>query len=354
MINRQAEPQSTATELVPGSGTLAAVLEGRSTRAYLEDTGPVPWRFRSPIGARYLARRVLASIFAVWSVLTITFIALNTVSNPVGLFVPPDAPESVILRTEQILGLNRPVIMRYFTFLAHALQGRFPDSLEYQSSSFALVLNRLPATLELAGTALVIGNLLGLVIGYGSALGRRRVTRDAPMVLAVVLHAFPSFILGIILVFIFAIHLHWFPATGNAGLSSVVLPAVTLSMLVVTPIARVFRTSVRNAMAEDHVRTATAKGLSVARVRLRHVVANAALPVLTVIGLQSGLLLGGTVIVEQVFSWPGVGQLAVAAVLADDYPLVLADTTVVAIGFITVNLLIDVLYAVLDPRARVD
>lgn len=309
-------------------------------------------RRRSPISVRFLLRRLVGSVIAVWGSLTLVFFALNMGGNPVAAMVDPNASQADVEAMTRLLGYDQPLVVQYATFLGNVATGTFPESLRYKKDSLQIVLETLPNTVILSGTGLLLAILLGLAVGYLAANGRTGLTRNGPLAAIVTLQALPPILLGVILVLVFALTLRWFPTGGAGGIDHLVLPTVALAIYGAPPIARIFRASILSTQGADHVRTAQAKGISPAMVRFRHVAANAMLPVVNLIGVQAGAMLSGAVVIETLFSWPGVGRLAINALMNRDYPLVLASITVVTIGFILVNLLVDVVSAVLDPRVR--
>lgn len=305
---------------------------------------------RWPFSRRYLLGRTLNAVIAVCAVLTIVFFALHLTGNPAVLLLPPDATASDLERVSAQLGFDRPLIEQYGIFLSQILGGHFPPSIRYGTDPVGIVLSRLPATLVLGLTGLVGGAVLGITAGYWAALGRRPRLRQIPVSLLTAFEAVPSFFLSVILIALFAITWPVLPIAGNDTPAALVLPATAIALALAAPIARVFRTSLAEVLGADHVRLAEAKGLSAKAVTLRHIVANSLAPVINVIGVQAGVVLGGAVITETVFSWPGVGQLATSAISSRDYPVVLASVTLIAVGFVLVNLLVDATAALLDPR----
>lgn len=307
-------------------------------------------RVRWPLSRRYVLGRLLNAVIAVWAVLTIVFFSMHLTGNPVSLLLPIDATEAEIRELTELLGFAAPMHEQYLTFLGQLLTGHFPDSIRYRSSPVDIVVDRLPATLLLGGTGLLAGIALGLGAGAYAALGRRTRLRRIPISVLTGLEAVPSFFLGIVLLAVFAISLSLLPLQGAGTPAHLVLPATVIALALAAPIARVFRTTLLETRAADHVRLAEAKGLSATEVTLRHVVVNALAPVVNVVGVQAGVVLGGAVITESVFGWPGVGQLATSALASRDYPLVLATVALIAVGFVLINLVVDVVAAVLDPR----
>ncbi|MCE0762421.1 ABC transporter permease [Pseudonocardia kujensis] len=322
------------------------------------EVGPPPGaparrpRRRAPLSARYVAGRLATALVAVWAVFTLVFFSLLATGNPAQLLVAPDAPPGELERITALMGFDRPPLEQYATFLGRVVTGDLPDSIRYDESPLALVAERLPASITLGLTGLLLGTLLGAAAGYLGATARRPLLRRLPLSLLTALDAIPSFFLGILLIFVFAIVLRSLPATGGGTLAHLVLPALTLAVVVAAPVGRIFRTALLDVAELDHVRTARSKGIAPAAVTARHVVANALPPVLNVLGVQAGMVLGGAIVTEALFGWPGLGQLSVSALNNRDYPLVLACVCVIAIGFVLVNLAVDLLAALLDPRNR--
>ncbi|ADI11908.1 oligopeptide ABC transporter permease protein [Streptomyces bingchenggensis BCW-1] len=301
---------------------------------------------------RFLTRRLSLTLLAVWGALSAVFLVLHSSGDPAVMMAPIGAPPEKVAQLSHALGYDRPLAEQYFSFFGDALRGHFPDSLTFQQPAIEVVLQRLGATVLLAGVALAAAALLALAVGLwtGSREGGGA-RREWPMWVVFLAQSVPGFYIGVLLVWIFGVRLHWLPTSGATTATSIVLPAATLACGVLPPLARVFRNNLRGELARPYSRTGTALGMSRARV-VRHAAYGSLLPTVTVLGLEAGALLGGTVIVESVFSWPGVGQLAVTALQNQDYPLVLADLTFLILAFVLVNLIVDLLYGVLDPRVR--
>ncbi|MDT0442592.1 ABC transporter permease [Streptomyces johnsoniae] len=301
----------------------------------------------------FVLRRLGLTLVAVWGALSAVFLVLHTSGDPALMMAPVGADEEQIAALSHALGYDRPIAEQYVAFFGDVLRGDFPDSLTFQQSALHVVWERLPATLTLAATALALACLGAAAAGLwaGGAGGRGGARREWPMWLVFLAQSVPGFYIGVLLVWIFGVELRWLPTSGAAGPAALILPAVTLACGVTPPLARVFRNSLRGELARPYTRTGTALGMSRARV-LRHAAHGSMLPVVTVLGLEAGALLGGTVIVESVFSWPGVGQLVITALQNEDYPLVLADLTFLITAFVLVNLIVDLLYGLLDPRVR--
>lgn len=295
---------------------------------------------------------MIESVLAIWGVLTIVFVVLRLSGDPTVLMLPVGSTLAEVAQLRHQLGFDQPLWRQYVTFLGEVLTLHFPSSLRFGEPALPLVLDRLPATGELAVASLSFAVLVGGAVGMLAATHRGTYLESVSMALVVLGQAIPSFWLGLMLVLLFGVILRWLPTSGSGDISHLVMPALTLGAYSSANIARVFRSSLLEVMELDYVRTARSKGLTELRVILRHVTANALLPVVTIIGLQAGTLLGGTVVVETIFAWPGVGWLTVEAIQNQDYPVVQAAVIVVASIFVTVNLAIDLLYGFIDPRIR--
>jgi peptide/nickel transport system permease protein len=300
----------------------------------------------------YVFRKVFHTAFVAFGVVTLVFAALRLSGDPAATMLPGDASVEELVALRRELGLDRPLWLQYVTFLGSAITGDFGTSFRHQQPALPLVLERLPATLELAGAALVLAVVLALPLGILAAVYRGRIVDVAAMAFAVVGQATPYFWMGIMLILIVSVELGWLPTSGRGGLERLILPAITLGTHFAASLARLTRTSMLEVFGQQFVTTARAKGLSEWSVVLGHTLKNAAVPVITLIGLQFGTLLGGAVVTETIFAWPGVGRLAVQSVFVRDYPVVQAGVFVLALTFVGINLLVDLLYGVLDPRIR--
>jgi len=300
----------------------------------------------------FIARRTLQSMLTVLGVVTVTFFLVRLAGDPTSLLLPVEASDEDIARLRTALGLDQSLAVQYAKFLAHTLVGDFGESLRQRSSALGLVLERLPATLELAISAFVLGIAVAFGIGLATRLSRSAQLRAAVMWLALARQAIPVFSFGLFLILIFAVWLRWLPSLGRGGIEHLILPALTLATYELALYLRLFNASLSNEQRQDYVRTAYSKGQSRAGVIIRHMLPNALLPLVTIAGINLGLLLGGTVVTETVFSWPGVGRLMVQSVSQRDYPVIIAGVFVVSLIFVAVNLLVDILYGFLDPRVR--
>jgi ABC-type dipeptide/oligopeptide/nickel transport system permease component len=285
-------------------------------------------------------------------VVTLAFVALRLSGDPAATMLPGDASVDELRHLRRTLGLDQPLHVQYLAFLGGAVRGDFGESFRHQQPAFGLVLERLPATLELAFAALLLAVVVALPLGIVAALYRGRAVDMLAMGFAVVGQATPYFWMGIMLILVVSVELGWLPTSGRGGWPHLILPAVTLGTHFAASLARLTRTSMLEVLGQNFVTTARAKGLGEPRVVLAHALKNAAVPVVTLIGLQFGTLLGGAVVTETIFAWPGVGRLAVQSIFVRDYPVVQAGVLVLALVFVAINLAVDLLYGTLDPRIR--
>jgi len=299
---------------------------------------------------RYIVRRLIETLPVFAGILVITFLLTRLSGDPTDLLLPPNATDEAREVFRALHGLDRPMWEQFLSFASMALVGDFGNSLRFEQPAMSLVIERLPATAELALATLAIAILLGIPAGVLAASRRGQTSDVAIRTLTLLGQAVPSFVLGVIGIMIFAVWLRWLPTGGHGSLAHLILPALTLALHLLALIARVTRSCMLDVLKQDYVRTARAKGVVEGSVIWLHALRNAFIPVLTVIGLQVGLLLGGVVVTETIFSWPGVGRLAIQAIYARDFPVVQAVVFVFATIFVLVNLLVDLLYAVLDPR----
>jgi peptide/nickel transport system permease protein len=301
---------------------------------------------------RYVVHRALLALLVVAGVSIVSFGLLFLSGDPAAALAGDNWTRTQIDEFRHQMGFDRPWYVQYGDFVGHALRGNFGTSLREHRPVFELLMERMPATLELTGTAFLISAVLGIALGVVSATRRRSVYDRAILVLTLAGQSMPVFWVGTMLILIFAVRLGWLPIAGRGGLSHLVLPAIALGFFPVARNARVVRSSMLEVLGADYVRTARAKGLSSLRVLLGHALRNALLPVVTLLALDIGYLLSGAVITESIFAWPGVGRLTVAAVLGKDLPLVEAAVVVLAAGFVLINLTVDLCYGVIDPRVR--
>jgi peptide/nickel transport system permease protein len=300
---------------------------------------------------RFLVRRVLLSIVVLWAVSTITFTILNKTGDPVTFSLEQTgATPADIARVKHQFGYDRPFLVQYWSFLKDASHGDFGKSFQFGTSARQIVFERLPYTLRLTGVALALTLLVSFPLGMLAAFRVGGVVDRVALLVAALGQSVPSFVLGPLLIIVFAVSWRFLPASGSNGRTSIILPAVTLAMYPIARITRVLRASILDVANSEHVRVARARGVSEGVILVRHVTRNALLPVVTLIGLQLTAMLGGAVIVENVFAWPGIGTLARSSLLAGDFGIVQVIVMVVALLVIAINLLTDLLYTVIDPR----
>jgi peptide/nickel transport system permease protein len=301
----------------------------------------------------FIIRRLLMSVLTLFGVSVIVFMLLHlSPGDPVLLLLPEDAPREYVERLRHELGFDSPLYVQYGVFVIKALQGDMGTSLFYKKPAMGIVLEFLPATIQLTMAALLISLVVAFPMGILSAIKRDSVWDYTGMFLATIGQATPVYWLGIMMILVFSVKLHVLPSSGRGGLENLIMPAIALGAPLMAIVTRMIRSGMLDILGEDYVRTARAKGLPEWVVLYRHAMRNMLIPVVTVVGLQLGSLLGGAVITETVFAWPGVGRAVVTAIGARDYPLVQAATLLVSLYFVVINLLLDILYAWLDPRIR--
>ena len=300
----------------------------------------------------FFARRLVQATLTILGVLTVAFFLVRLSGDPTALLLPEaaTAQEMEALRTE--LGLDRPIWVQYWVFMSKALQGDFGNSLRIEASALGLVLERVPATLELTLTAFGLGIALAFAGALTMRLSTNQRLRSVLLWIAFTRQAIPVFWFGLLLIILFSVTLRWLPSVGRGGIEHLVLPAVTLATFESALYLRLLDAAFGEQERQDYVRTAYAKGQTRMKIVLRHMLPNALLPLVTIAGVNLGILLGGTVVTETVFSWPGMGRLIVQAVSQRDYPVVMAGVVVASFMFVAINFTVDMLYGILDPRIR--
>ena len=301
---------------------------------------------------RYVVRRSLQAVFVILAVLVVTFILLRAIGDPARLLVSPEGSRENLAQIRHALGLDVPLHVQFVRFIAEVVKGDFGNSFTFGRPALGLVLERMPATLLLTLVALGLAVPTGMFLGTVSAVRPNSVYDNLATTLAVLGRAVPNFWLSIMLIVVFGAYLKWLPPSGFGTWRHIVLPAVALSAGLAAMVARLTRSSLLEVMGHDFVRTAKAKGLTETRVLNRHVMRNALIPIATVVGLQAGHLLGGAIITETIFAWPGVGRLLTQSIYAYDYPVVQTSVFIISVTFVFLNLAIDLLYALIDPRIR--
>ena len=300
----------------------------------------------------YLLRRLSQSILVLFGVSFVVFFILYLTGDPALVLLPPEASAEDIRRFREAMGFNDPFVVQYGRFLAGALRGDFGQSIRHGEPAFHLVIERMPATFKLAGAGLLIALCLAIPAGIISAVRRNTIADYISTVVALLGQSMPTFWLGIMLILVFSVQFNLLPSSGRGGLTHLVLPAITLGLFTTARITRLTRSGMLEVLNQDYIRTARAKGVSNPPIVWKHALKNAAIPIVTIVGIELGTLLGGSVITETIFAWPGVGRLSVQAIYNRDYPVVQAAVFLLATTFVLVNLIVDVVYTYLDPRIR--
>jgi len=316
----------------------------------------------------FIIRRLLQASVVVMLMSVIVFFGVNVIGDPIYMLVSPDADQADIAAAVARLGLDRPIWEQYWLFLKGAATGDLGNSFIFGEPALRLILQHMPATLELAFTALLLAIVIGIPLGlYAGLFPERRVSKGI-MACSILGFSLPTFWVGLMLIILFAVELGWLPSTGRGdtvsvlgfetslltldGLSHIFLPALNLALLKISLAIRLTRAGVREAMGQDYVKFARAKGLSTRRIIFVHVMKNIMIPVVTVMGLEFGSLIGFSVVTETIFAWPGMGKLLIGAILQLDRPVVVAYLMIMVLFFVVINLLVDILYSILDPRVR--
>jgi ABC-type dipeptide/oligopeptide/nickel transport system permease component len=302
---------------------------------------------------RHVALRILLALPAVWLIITMVFLLAHIVpGDPVQQMLGEGARAEDLTQLRHALGLDLSLPVQYERYLTGVLRGNLGESFRYQRPVTEVIFQHYPATLLLASISLLVCAIIGISAGIYAAHKRGQPADRVVSVLTLFGLSVPNFALGPILMLVFSVILGWLPVSGRGGISHIILPAVTLGAALAAILTRMVRSSMIEELSSDYVRTARAKGLSESAVLFRHAFRNALIPILTILGLQFGTLLAGTIVTETIFSWPGIGGLAVSAIQARDYPLLQGCILLIAISYVVVNLLTDFVYVLVDPRVR--
>ncbi|MGH8683524.1 MAG: ABC transporter permease [Burkholderiales bacterium] len=316
----------------------------------------------------YVIRRLLQSVVVLLVMSALVFVGVYAIGNPVDILINPQADQEDIERAIKGLGLDKPLWEQYLVFLRQALAGDLGKSFVFNVPAIQLILERMPATLELATAAMLIAIVLGLPLGLWAGLAPRSVAGRTIMTGSILGFSLPTFWVGLMLIMVFSVHLGWLPSNGRGpttellgvpvsflsweGLKHLAMPATNLALFNLALVIRLTRAGTREALLQDYVKFARAKGLSNARVVGVHVLKNISIPIVTVIGLQFGSLIAFAIVTETIFAWPGMGKLIIDSINVLDRPVIVAYLMVIVTLFIVINLLVDLLYSVLDPRVR--
>ena len=318
----------------------------------------------------WLSRRILQALFVVLAMTVIVFIGVNVIGNPVEILVPPDADQAERLRVIAQLGLDKPLWVQYLSFLSGALHGDFGKSFVFSEPALQVILQRMPATLELAICALLLAIVIGIPLGLYAGLKPNSILAKAAMAGSILGFSLPTFWVGLLFIMVFAVQLGWLPSSGRGetrtllgvqwsfltmdGLAHLVLPAFNLALFKISLVMRLVRAGVREVLPLEYIKFARAKGLTERRVIFVHVLKNIMIPVVTVIGLEFGSTIAFSVVTESIFAWPGMGKLIIDSINMLDRPMIVAYLILIVALFVTINLVVDFLYTVLDPRLRLE
>jgi peptide/nickel transport system permease protein len=298
----------------------------------------------------WFVRRLGYSLTTVLAVSVVVFLLVRLTGDPVVLFLPQDASAEEVARVRHLLGFDDPLPKQYARFLSSALRGDLGFSIRQQEPALQVVLKRFPATLELATAAMLITLAVALPAGIVAALTRNSWFDRLLMSFVTLGQSLPSYWFGIMLILFVSVRWNLLPPLGRGGVSHLIMPSTTLALFFIARIARLTRSGMLNVLGKDYIRTARAKGLTSTAVVLKHALRNASLAIVTIVTVEFGTLLGGTVITETVFAWPGLGRLAVDAIFSRDYPIVQTVVLLISVVFVSLNFLVDLLYSWLDPR----
>ena len=318
----------------------------------------------------WLIRRLLQAVFVVLAMTVIVFVGVFGIGDPIEILISADADQAEKARAIAALGLDKPLWEQYWVFLKGALQGDLGRSFVFNEPSLRLIAQRMPATLELAITAVLLSIILGIPLGLYAGLYPDRFASRAIMAGSILGFSLPTFWVGLMFIMVFAVQLGWLPSTGRGqtqmlfgvpwsfltwdGIRHMIMPALNLSLFNISLVLRLTRSGVRETMLMDYVKFARAKGLTPRRIIMVHVLKNIMIPVVTVVGLQFGSTIAFSVVTETVFAWPGMGKLIIDSINVLDRPVIVAYLMMVVLLFITANLIVDILYTVLDPRVRLE
>jgi len=316
----------------------------------------------------FIIRRLMQAVLVVFLMSVIVFFGVNVIGDPVDMLISPDADQAEITRTIEALGLDRPIAEQYLYFLKGVATGDFGKSFIFGEPALKLILQHMPATVELALLSLFMAIVLGIPLGLYAGLYPEQKISKGIMAVSILGFSLPTFWVGLMLIMLFAVVLGWLPSTGRGdtavflgiesslwtrdGLSHLFLPALNLALTNISLVIRLTRAGVREAMHQDYIKFARAKGLAESRVISVHLMKNILIPIITVLGLEFGGLLAFSVVTESIFAWPGMGKLLIDSLLQLDRPVVVAYLMIIVVFFVVINLIVDILYSVLDPRVR--
>lgn len=301
---------------------------------------------------RYILSSLLQALFILLGVFTLVFIMIRVTGDPARLMLSREASAEQIEAFQHKMGYDRPIMVQFIDFMRNAVLGKFGNSLHYRLPALPLILERLPATVELASAALLMAVVVALPLGLIGGSRPGRIWDTLGRAVGLFGQSTPSFWLGLILIIVFAVNLGWLPSFGRGGIKSLIMPAFVLGLGSMGQLVRLTRSAVLEIRSEDYIRTANSKGLQPRIIYYKHVLRNAAIPLVSIIGVHFGYMLGGSIIIESIFAWPGLGGLAAKAISVRDFPLVQAVAIFASLVVVILNFLTDVAYAMIDPRIR--
>jgi len=301
---------------------------------------------------RYFLNKLMQSIFLLVGVLTLVFFMLRLTGDPTTLMLSREASPEDVAAFREAMGFNRPLPIQFIDFVGGVVTGDFGNSLHFKTPALPLVTERLPATVQLAGVGLLMAILIGIPLGLVGGFTPGSLVDSLGRAVALLGQSIPNFWLALIMILFFAVRLGWFPSFGRDQWHSVIMPAFVLGLPTMGQIVRLTRSAVLEIRGEDFIRTARSKGLEPRTIYIKHVLRNVAIPLVSVIGVQFGYMLGGSIYIETIFAWPGIGQLLEQSIGWRDFPLVQAIAIFTSVVVLAINLLTDLAYAIIDPRIR--
>lgn len=304
---------------------------------------------------QYILNRIISAIIVIFGISILSFFLIHLIpGDPVKIMLGLNASPEQVAKLTHHLGLDKPLLVQYLQYINNVFHGDFGTSLKTGRPVLTEILDRFPETIKLAATGMVFAVIIGIALGILAAKYKDTIIDTFCTGLATLGVSIPSFWLGILLILVFSVKLSWFPIADGTGLRSLILPAITLGVVMSTMISRLTRNGMVEVLSNDFIRTARSKGLEERHILFRHAFRNVLIPIITVIGLQIAALLGGTVIIEQVFNWPGLGTLSIGAIMSRDFPMIQGTVLFMGVVYVSVNILVDIFYSLIDPRVNLN
>ncbi|PEJ53610.1 peptide ABC transporter permease [Bacillus sp. AFS002410] len=304
---------------------------------------------------QFILNRIVSAIIVIFGISILSFFLIHLIpGDPVKIMLGLNASPEQVAKLTHHLGLDKPLLVQYLQYINNVFHGDFGTSLKTGRPVLTEILDRFPETIKLAATGMVFAVIIGIALGILAAKYKDTIIDTFCTGLATLGVSIPSFWLGILLILVFSVKLSWFPIADGTGLRSLILPAITLGVVMSTMISRLTRNGMVEVLSNDFIRTARSKGLEERHILFRHAFRNVLIPIITVIGLQIAALLGGTVIIEQVFNWPGLGTLSIGAIMSRDFPMIQGTVLFMGAVYVSVNILVDIVYSLIDPRVKLN